>query len=146
MNDEPHEDMDEELLDDLGILGHDKEGGSSSPRRRNTSSKREFWEEWKIKHPCVYSINVVDRKTRMKCRFCENYKAQGPCGVGNGCNIMMYGAIITHSKYYIHQTSAQIFLYETERLEKPILEHMVTINDANKERVITTMKLAYFIA
>ena len=70
LNDEPHEDMDEELLDDLGILGHDKEGGSSSPRRRNTSSKHEFWEEWKIKHPWVYSINVIDGKTRMQCIFC----------------------------------------------------------------------------
>ena len=50
-DDEPHEDMNKELLDDLGILGHDKEGGSGSPRRRKTSSKREFWEEWKIKHP-----------------------------------------------------------------------------------------------
>ena len=82
----------------------------------------------------------------MKCIFCENYKAQGPWGVENGCNTIMYGAIIAHSKYYINQTLAQNNLYETERLEKPILEHMVTINDANKERVITTMKLAYFIA
>ena len=89
-DDEPHEDMDEELLDDLRILGHDKEGGSSSPRRRNTSSKREFWEEWKIKHPWVYSINVVGGKTCMKCIFCENYKAQGPWGIKNGCNTIQY--------------------------------------------------------
>ena len=44
LNDKPHEDMDEEILDDLGILGHDKKGGSSSSRRKNTSSKHEFRE------------------------------------------------------------------------------------------------------
>lgn len=52
----------------------------------------------------------------------------------------------THAKFVIHQTSTQKNLYETERFPKPITEHIVAISEANKERVITTMKLAYFIA
>jgi hypothetical protein len=45
LNDEPNEDMDEELVDDLEVLGHDKEGHdgrSSTLRRRKTSLRREF--------------------------------------------------------------------------------------------------------
>ena len=68
----------------------------------------------------MYSINVVDDKTRMKCKFCENYKAQGPWGVKNGCNTIQYDVIITHSKYSVHQTSNQTDLYENKRLAKPI--------------------------
>ena len=148
LNDEPNEDMEEEPVDDLEILGHDTEGqeGRSSSQRRKVSSKCEFQEEWKIKHHWVYSINVEDGKTRMKCRLCEKYKAQGPWGVGNGCNTIQYDVVITHSKSSNHQTSVQKKLFEIERLAKPIPEHIVTINESNKERVITTMKLAYFIA
>ena len=98
LNYEPNEDMEEELVDDLEILDHDKKGqdsSSSSLRRR------------KIKHPWVYSINVEDGKTHMKCRLCEKYKAQGPWGVGNGCNTIQYDDVITHSKSSNHQTSIQ---------------------------------------
>ena len=68
MNDDANEDMDEEFVVDLEIRSHEKEGqydGSSSSRRKSFS-KREFREEWMIKHPWVYSINVEDDKTRMK--------------------------------------------------------------------------------
>jgi hypothetical protein len=54
----------------------------------------------------VYSINVEDGKTRMKCKLCEKYKAQGPWGIGNGCNTIQYDVVTTHSKSSIHQTSS----------------------------------------
>jgi len=72
--DEPNESVDEELVYDLKILGHDKErqdGGYSIPRRRKTSSKCEFREECMKKCSWVYNINVVNGKTRMTCKICE---------------------------------------------------------------------------
>ena len=45
LNDKRNEDMEGELVDDLEILGHDKErqeGGSSSPRRMKISSNVNF--------------------------------------------------------------------------------------------------------
>ena len=83
---------------------------------------------------------------RMKCKICDKYKAQVPWGIGDGCNTIQYDAVTTLEKSNIHQTSTQKNLYETKRLKKPITEHIVVISEANKERVITTMKLAYFIA
>ncbi len=80
----------------------------------------------------------------MKCKLCEKYKAQGPWGIGIGCKTIQYEA--THSKSSIHQTSVEKNLYETQRLTKSIPEHILGINEANKDKVITTMKLAYFIA
>ena len=52
----------------------------------------------------------------------------------------------THSKSFIHQTSVQKNLYENKRLTNSIPKHIMRINDANKDKVITTMKLTYFIA
>ena len=122
LNDDANEDVNEEFVVDHENHGHGKEGqdGGSSSSRRKAFSKREFREEWMIKHPWVYSINVEYGKIRMKCKICEKYKAQGPWGIGDGCNTIQYDAITTHAKSIIHQTSTQKNLYETERLAKPI--------------------------
>jgi hypothetical protein len=105
LNDEPNEDMDEYLVDNLKMFG-DQEGASTNERKRKTSSKHEFREEWKIRHPWVCIINVADGRTHMMCKLCEKYKAQGPWGIGTRCNIIQYDVVATYSKYIIHQTSA----------------------------------------
>lgn len=141
MNDDANEDMNEEYFVDIEILGNKKEGhdGGSSSSRRKAFSKREFREEWMIKHPWVYSINVEYHKTHMKCKICEKYKAQGPWGIGDGFNTIQYDVVRTHAKSIIHQTSTQRNLYDTERFENPIKEHIVAISEANKEMVRTTI-------
>ena len=80
--------------------------------KTSTTTKCEFREEWKIKHPWVYCINVGEGKTCMKCNLCEKYKVQGPWGNGNGCTTIQYDVLITHSKSVNHQTSFQRNLYE----------------------------------
>ena len=79
LNDETNEDMEDDLADDLEMFGHGEktqEGKSSGQRKRKTSTttKREFREEWKIKHPWVYCVNVGEGNTHMKCSLCEKYK------------------------------------------------------------------------
>jgi hypothetical protein len=130
LNDEPNKDMDEDLVDNLEMFGH-QEGGSSSERKMKTSQKYEFREECKVIHTWVYSINVANERTRMKCKICEKYKAQGPWGIGTRCNTIQCDAMVTHSKYFIHQTSIQKKLYETQRLTKSIPQHIMGINEAD---------------
>jgi len=104
LNDDANEDMNEEYFVDIEILGNKKEGhdGGSSSSRRKAFSKREFREEWMIKHPWVYSINVEYHKNHMKCKICEKYKAQGPWGIGDGFNTIQYDVVRTHANSIIH--------------------------------------------
>jgi len=93
----------------------------------------------------VYSINVVDEKACVKWNICEKYRAQGPRGIGNGCTTIQYDSMTTYSQSCINQTSVQKKMFETKRVTKPIQTYIMTINETNKKRLITTMTLTYFI-
>eukprot|EP01018_Ginkgo_biloba_P027926 Gb_38491 [translate_table: standard] len=135
LNEDPNIDDDDEV----------QEEESSSQRKQKAQPKRVFREQWKTKYPRLH-CNYCDGNPLMKCEWCELCNAPGPWGNGDGCNTIQHDAVVTHANSHVHKASKTSWLYKMERLAKPIPKHITNIDDANKERVITTMKLAYFIA
>eukprot|EP01018_Ginkgo_biloba_P021260 Gb_15144 [translate_table: standard] len=86
----------------------------------------------------------IQRKQKAQPKRCEFCNAPGPWGNGDGCNTIQYDAVVIYANSNVHKASRTSWLYKVERLAKPILEHIANIDDVNKERVVTTMKLAYF--
>ena len=66
-------------------------------------------------------------------------------GLGNGCTTLQHHALITHEKLLVHKDAKARWINALERKMKPIPNHIRQVEDANKERVISTMKVAYFI-
>jgi hypothetical protein len=82
----------------------------------------------------------------MKCSYCEKYRMSGPWGLGNGCTTLQHNALVTHEKSLVHKDAKGRWINELERKMKPIPDHIRQMEDENKERVITTMKISYFVA
>ena len=62
----------------MHILDHEANvEGQGSMKSRN------YRAEWKFKYPWVRPIDVLSQ-TRLKCIFCEKFKASGPWGIGKG--------------------------------------------------------------
>lgn len=81
----------------------------------------------------------------MKCKYYEKHKMSGPWGTGNGFANFQCDALITHKKLIIHKDTKGRWFDAIERRMKSIPDHIIQIEDGNRERVITTMKVAYFI-
>ena len=103
---------------------------------------REFREKWKTKYKWLRE-GKHERKTIMKCIYCETHEAIGPWGIGTGFSTLQHDSIVVHASSSIHKLSQAKWICGNERKSKPITEHIVCIDDRKKERVITTMKLFY---
>lgn len=92
-------------------------------------------------------LNYVsfDDKISMKCSYFEKYKMNGPWGLGNGCKILQHDALLTHEKALVHKDAKVIWINYIEGKMKPVPYHIRPLEEGNKERVISTMKVAYFI-
>jgi hypothetical protein len=84
-------------------------------------------------------------KIIMKCIYCETHKAVRPWGIDIGFSTMQHDSLVVHANSSIHKLSQAKWIYGNERKAKPITEHIACIDDRNKERVITTMKLVYWV-
>ena len=100
--------------------------------------RREFKYKWlrEAKH---------EGKTILKCIYCETHKAIGPWRIGTGCSTLQHDSIVVHASSSIQELSQAKWICGNERKSKPITEHIVCIDDRNKERVITTRKLIYWM-
>ena len=81
----------------------------------------------------------------MKYNYCEKYRMPGPWGVGDRCSNFQRDALITHEKSWIHKDAQAKWINATENKIKSIPNHVLEIEDVNKERIITTMKTTYFV-
>ena len=82
----------------------------------------------------------------MKCAWCERYKISGPWGLRDGCMTLQHDSIKSHSISSGHKSAMARWSCEMDRQAKPISLHVSEMDIANKKRVITTMKLMYFVA
>ena len=112
--------------------------------KRKKKVKREFREQWKTKYKWLREAKH-EGKTVMKCIYCEEHKAPGPWGIGIGCFALQHDSLVVHASSSIHKLSQAKWIYGNERKAKPITEHIACIDDRNKERVITMMKLVYWM-
>ena len=58
---------------------------------------------------------------------------------------MKHDSIVVHASSSIHKISQEKWICGNESKSIPITEHIVCIDDRNKERVITTMKFGYWM-
>ena len=82
----------------------------------------------------------------MKCICCEKYISLGPWGAGFGCITLQLDAILTQVNSSGHKLCASKWISDVEGKAMSIPKHVSQLDDINKNKVITTMKLMYFIA
>ena len=85
-------------------------------------------------------------QTIMKCSWCKRYKIAGAWEIGRGCVTLQHDSIKSYATSGVHKHAMARWSCEMEKQAKPISLHVSEIDNANKNRVITTMKLMYFIA
>jgi hypothetical protein len=82
----------------------------------------------------------------MKCIYCEKYRMYGPWGSGNGCTTVQHDVLVTHEKSLVHKYAKARCISALERKMKLIPDHIREMGDKkNKERVISTIKILYFV-
>ncbi|MCO5597856.1 hypothetical protein L7F22_051941 [Adiantum nelumboides] len=142
LNDDLHEDIELHGMETLDVSTIEK---SSRNPSKEGPKLRKFRPAWGGNNPWIRYL-IKDGKELMKCMYCEKYKMNGPWGIGDGCVTMQHDAILDHVLSNNHKLALAKWLCEVEKKAKPIEMHVEEIVDANKARVITTMKLMYFIA
>jgi len=113
-------------------------------KKMKVQTKRKFRMEWLDKFDWLNYVRRDD-EIYMKCSYCEKYRMSGPWGLGNGCTTLQHDALVTHEKSLIHKDAKARWISALERNMKPIPEHVRQVENANKERVISTMKVSYFV-
>ncbi|MCO5592298.1 hypothetical protein L7F22_046298 [Adiantum nelumboides] len=113
-----------------------------SQHHTNVKVVRKYRQLWEVSYPFLKLVVNGDQEL-MKCIWCEKYKIKGVWGRGNGCETISKGAIRKHHKSAEHALGRMRWYSEKD---KKIPEHVVTMQDRCKDRVVTCMKLAYFIA
>ena len=73
------------------------------------------------------------------------HKATRPWGIDIVLSTLQHDSLVVHASSSAHKLSQEKWIYGNERKTKPITEHIACIDDKNKERVITTMKLVYWM-
>ena len=58
---------------------------------------------------------------------------------------MHYDSLVVHSNSNIHKLLEPNWIYGIQRKAKPITEHIPCTDDRNEERVITIVKLVYWV-
>ena len=58
---------------------------------------------------------------------------------------MDHGVVLHYEKLLVHKDAKTIWFSALERKMKPIPYHIRQMEDVNKERVIATMKISYFV-
>lgn len=119
----------------------EEEVGDNSEMKVQT--KIQFRIEWLDKFAWLNYVRFDDEIT-MKCNYCEKYRMNGPWGLGNGCTTLQHDALVTHEKSEVHKDAKERWINALEGKMKPIPDHIRQVRDANKERVISTMKISYF--
>ncbi|MCO5580716.1 hypothetical protein L7F22_034586 [Adiantum nelumboides] len=104
--------------------------------------KRKFRAEWSHKFSFL-KLLVIEDKEFMKCVWCEKYQQKGPWGKGKGCKTIQISAIRKHKRSPEHRFAQLKTLHEGGIKLK---EHMQVLGSKNQRRVITCMKLMYFVA
>ncbi|XP_057813067.2 uncharacterized protein LOC131027099 [Cryptomeria japonica] len=66
-------------------------------------------------------------------------------GIGGGCINLLRDALVTHEKSVIHKDAQARWINASEKKIKPIPDHILEVEDVNRERVITTLKTTYFV-
>ena len=136
-----------DLNEDMDLFGTDLESltQESCSSKTKEKPKRKFRDAWRDKFPWIRCI-MQGEKTLMKCTWCEKYASPGPWGVGSGCITLQLDAILTHVNSSGHKLCASKWICDVEGKAMSIPKHVSQLDDINKNKVITTMKLMYFIA
>ncbi|MCO5569033.1 hypothetical protein L7F22_022739 [Adiantum nelumboides] len=87
-------------------------------------------------------LELSDREF-MKCLWCEKYQQKGPWGKGKGCKTIPISAIRKHKRSPEHRFAQLKTLHEGGI---KVEEHMQVLGSKIQRRVITCMKLMYFVA
>jgi hypothetical protein len=130
--------------DDLNKETNEVEEDDNNQEKIERKTKRKFRMEWLDKFDWLNYVRHEDIIT-MKCSYCQKYRMSGPWGLGNGCTTLQHDALVTHEKSLVHKDAKRRWINELERKMKPIPDHIRQMEDENKERVITTMKISYFV-
>ena len=118
---------------------------SCSSKISNEKPKRKFRDTWRDKFSWLWCI-IQGEKTLIKCTWCEKYASPGPWGAGFGCITLQLDAILTHVNSSGHRLCALKWMCDVKGKPMSIPKHVSQSVDLNKNKVITTMKLMYFIA
>ena len=124
----------------MHILNHEANvEGQGSMKSRN------YRVEWKFKYPWVRPIDVLGQ-TRLKYIFCEKFKASGPWGVGRGSVNLQNSGLLKHnlSNQYVYARTR--WLGSQGKIARSIEAHVQEAMESNKDKIISSMKMIYFLA
>ena len=122
------------------ILDHEANvEGQGSMKSRN------YRAEWKFKYPWVRPIDVLGQ-TRLKCIFCEKFKASGPWGIGKGSVNLQNSGLRKHNLSNQHVYARTRWLGSQGIIARSIEAHVQEAMESNKGKIISSMKMIYFLA
>ncbi|MCO5591377.1 hypothetical protein L7F22_045360 [Adiantum nelumboides] len=136
------------LQADMEVFGMPLDNPPPSNVQENASNvvkkkkKRKFRAEWSHKFSFLKLLVIEDREF-MKCLWCEKYQQKGPWGKGKGCKTIQISAIRKHKRSPEHRFAQLKTLHEGGI---KVEEHMQVLGSKIQRRVITCMKLMYFVA
>ena len=130
--------------DDLDEEINEVEEEATSHSKNKVQTKKKIRMEWLNKFAWLNYVRL-DNKIALKCSYCEKYKMSGPWGLKDGFITLQHDALVTHEKSLVHKDAKTRWNNALEGKMKPIPDNIRQMEDANKERVIATMKISYYV-
>ena len=106
---------------------------------------RSFRDQWKLEFPWVKQIGV-EGAIRLKCTYCEKFKASGLWEVGEGSKTLQRSSLSDHDRSNVHKFSKQRWIALEAKKGKKIEHHIEIISNQIQDNIITTMKLVYWLS
>ena len=112
---------------------------------QGSMKSKNYRTEWKFKYPWVRPIDVLEQ-TQLKCIFCEKFKASGPWGVEKGLVNLQNSRLLKYSLSNQHVYARTRWLGSQGKIARSIEAHVQEAVESNKAKIISSIKMIYFLA
>ncbi|KAI5083925.1 hypothetical protein GOP47_0000094 [Adiantum capillus-veneris] len=116
--------------------------GEVSEKKRH---QRVFLESWKIDHPWAYCIINSKGKERSKCKWCNSANKKTPFVYAEGSKSLQKAALWVHENSDEHHEAKAMWKEQEKRSMVPLSKHIAEIHDAEMERIVTCMQIAWYV-
>ncbi|KAI5058448.1 hypothetical protein GOP47_0026618, partial [Adiantum capillus-veneris] len=116
--------------------------GEVSERKRH---QRVFLESWKIDHPWAYCIINSKGKERSKCKCCTSANKKTHFAYAEGSKSLQKTALQVHENSDEHREAKAMWKEQEKRSMVPLSKHIAEMHDAEMERIVTCMQIAWYV-